>query len=45
MDLRSDVNGLIIEPEANASQRMIMKNIQTMATHITNQRYITLHVK
>lgn len=45
MDLRSDVNGLIIEPEANASQRLIMKNIQTMSTHVTNQRYITLHVK
>ena len=45
MDLKSDVTGLIIEPEANASQRLIMKNIQTMATHVTNQRYITIHVK
>lgn len=45
MDLRSDANGLIIEPEANASQRLVMKNIQTMSTHVTNQRYVTVHVK
>ena len=45
MDLKSDANSMIIEPEANASQRLIMKNTQTMATHITNQRYITLHIK
>lgn len=45
MDLKSDTTGLIIEPEANASQRFIMKNIQTMATHVTNQRYITVHAK
>lgn len=45
MDLKSDANGMIIEPEANASQRLVMKNTQTMATHVTNQRYITIHVK
>lgn len=43
MDTLSDVTGLIVEKEANASQRRILKNIQTMATWVTNQRYITLY--
>ncbi len=43
MDLMSDVSALIIEKESNASQRRVLKNIQTMATWIVGQKYITLY--
>ena len=43
MDLMSDNQALIIEPEANASQRQIIKNIQTMALWVVGQKYITLY--
>lgn len=43
MDLMSDVSALIIEKEANASQRRVIKNIQTMATWVVGQKYITLY--
>lgn len=44
-DLTSDVAGLIVMPEANASTRTVWKNIQTWATHIVNQAYVTVHIK
>lgn len=43
MDLASDMSSLNIGPMANGARQRFIKNIQTMATWVTNQRYITLY--
>jgi len=43
MDLKSDMSSLQIGPMANGAMERFIKNIQTMATWVTNQRYITLY--
>jgi hypothetical protein len=43
MDLVSDMSLLNIGQMANGAQQRYIKNIQTIATFVTNQRYITLY--
>lgn len=43
MDLVSDVSSLEVGPVANGAQMRWYKNIQAIATWVTNQRYITLY--
>ena len=43
MDLLSDSSQLIIEKEANASTRRIVKMINTMTTWVTNQKWNVLY--
>lgn len=43
MDLASDMSALNIGQVANGAMERYIKNIQTMTTWVTNQRYITLY--
>jgi hypothetical protein len=43
MDLMSDLSTLNTGPVANGAQQMWYKNIQSLTTWVTNQRYITLY--
>lgn len=43
MDLMSDLSTLNTGPVANGAMQMWYKNIQSVATWVTNQRYITLY--
>lgn len=43
MDLISDVSTLQTGPVANGAQQMWYKNVQSLTTWVTNQRYITLY--
>ena len=43
MDLLSDSSQLIIEKEANASTRRILKLINTMTTWVVKQKYNVLY--
>lgn len=43
MDLMSDLSTLQTGPVANGAQQMWYKNIQSVSTWVTNQRYITLY--
>jgi hypothetical protein len=43
MDLISDMSNLNVGQVANGSLQRYIKNIQTLATWVTNQRYITLY--
>ena len=42
-DSKSDVNSLQIGQVANGAMQRYIKNVQSMATWVTNQRYITLY--
>lgn len=43
MDLVSDISGLETGQVANGAQQMWYKNVQSLTTWVTNQRYITLY--
>lgn len=43
LDLISDISGLETGQVANGAQQMYYKNIQSISTWVTNQRYITLY--
>lgn len=43
MDLASDMSTLETGPVSNGAQKQWYKNIQTMTTWVTNQKYITLY--
>jgi len=43
MDLLSDLSGLETGQMANGAQQMWYKNVQSLQTWVTNQRYITLY--
>lgn len=43
MDLASDVSSLQIGPVANGAMQRFIKNVQTMATWVVGQKYITLY--
>ena len=43
MDLMSDMSGLNIGEVGEGAMQRFIKNIQTLATWVTNQRYITLY--
>ena len=43
MDLVSDMSTLNIGEVANGAMQRYVKNVQTLATWVTNQRYITLY--
>lgn len=43
MDLTSDMSDLNVGQVANGARQRFIKNIQTIATWVTNQRYITLY--
>ena len=42
-DATSDLNSLQIDKVANGAMQRYIKNTQSMATWVTNQRYITLY--
>lgn len=43
MDLKSDVAGIMVDRMANGAMQRYIKNIGSIATWVTNQRYITLY--
>lgn len=43
MDLTSDVSGLQVDRMANGAMQRFVKNIGSIATWVTNQKYITLY--
>ncbi len=43
MDLISDMSSLNVGPVANGAMQRYIKNVQTLATWVTNQKYITLY--
>lgn len=43
MDLISDISGMETGPVSDGAQQMWYKNVQSITTWITNQRYITLY--
>ena len=43
MDLMSDMSGLNIGEVGEGAMQRFIKNIQTLTTWVTNQRYITLY--
>lgn len=43
MDLKSDMAGLMVDRMANGAMQRYIKNIGSIATWVTNQRYITLY--
>lgn len=43
MDLISDMSGMETGQVANGAQQMWYKNVQSLSTWVTNQRYITLY--
>lgn len=43
MDLISDISGMETGQVANGAQQMWYKNVQSLQTWVTNQRYITLY--
>ena len=43
MDMLSDVSGMETGQVANGAQQMWYKNVQSLTTWVTNQRYITLY--
>ena len=43
MDLISDISTLQTGQVANGAQQMYYKNVQSLTTWVTNQRYITLY--
>lgn len=43
MDMLSDISGMETGQVANGAQQMWYKNVQSLTTWVTNQRYITLY--
>lgn len=43
MDLTSDVSALMVDQVANGAMQRYIKNVGSIATWVTNQRYITLY--
>ena len=43
MDLTSDIASLEIDRMANGAMQRFIKNVGSIATHVTNQKYITLY--
>jgi len=43
MDLTSDVASLEVDKVANGAMQRFIKNVGSIATWVTNQRYITLY--
>lgn len=43
MDLTSDVSALMVDRMANGAMQRYIKNVGSIATWVTNQRYITLY--
>jgi hypothetical protein len=43
MDLTGDISALMIDQVANGAMQRYIKNVGSVATWVTNQRYITLY--
>lgn len=43
MDLKGDVSALMVDKMANGAMQRYIKNVGSIATWVTNQRYITLY--